>query len=318
MSQQYPGSTAADVQAVLSNVPVSTKNLIIKALQANGLLSDTSHIGIVTEVNPGPSTFVNANQEQLVLLGPNSNTTVNSNAPVIVGLDSGTNFVNINHLNTSRDRADTIIGGSGNDTIVGNTAADSLVAGSGSEYVASGGGKDTIRGGSGHDTLTGGGQSAIYAGSGSTTIVAGQSILGTTAHDTIQAGSGSDKIRLVAGNNTVYAPTSGGKATINAGSGHDTIYGPMKNQGAETINSGGHTQLNLDSGSVTYNLTAKSADTVFGGSGSGFVNLNKSATDITSVKATTVGGQSAQTITFGSGGSITTVGTVNLTYTKPH
>ena len=225
MTTQYPGSTAADVQAVLANVPVSTKNAIIEILTANGLLTDSSHIGIVSEVNPGYTTRVNGNQDQLVLLGPNSNTQVFSNKPIIVGLETGTNYVSINRPNPAKDRADTVIGGSGRDTIVGNTAADSLVAGSGREYIVSGGGKDTLVGGTGRDTLVGGGNSLIVGGSGATTIQAGQGSTGYrgTPHDTVQAGTGAEKITLGSGNNTVYAPTGGGSATITAGTGSDTL-----------------------------------------------------------------------------------------------
>ncbi|WP_237481360.1 calcium-binding protein [Lichenibacterium dinghuense] len=316
MQFQYPNSSAADVRALLQKVPVATKNKIIQALEANGLLTKTSHIGVVVNTDPAPYTFVNANEDQLAILSPNVNTQINSNGPVAVALGGGTNYLNINHHNTAKDRADTVVGGSGRDTIVGNTAAADLVAGSGKEYIASGGGRDTIRGGSGPNTLTGGGQSLIVAGSGRTTIVAGQSILGGTPQDTVQAGSGKDSITLVSGNNMVYAPTGGGSATINAGSGSDTVNGPTAFQGAETVNSGGHTTLQLGSGAVAYNLTAKSVDTVFGGQSAAFLNLNKAMTDITGAALASVGGQSGIVYTFAGGGSITVVGNVNLTFTN--
>ena len=320
MATDYSGTTTAQVEAVLASIPVSTKNAIIHALSANGLLGGNASVGILSEVNPGSTTVVNGNQEQVVLLGSNSNTQVFSNKPVVVGLDSGTNFVNINRPNTARDQADTVVGGSGKDTIVGNTSADSLVAGSGTEYIASGGGKDTIRGGSGRDTLTGGGQSSIVAGSGRTTIQAGQAVSGYkgAVHDTVQAGTGKDSISLSYGNNTVYAPTGGGAATINAGSGYDTIYGPTARSGAETINAGAHTTLQLDTGTVNFNIKSGNADTIFGGNGAGFVVLNQAANSPGKTDSyTTSTDKSGNTVlTFASGGSITTVGQVNFVF-KP-
>ena len=312
MATDYSGSTPAQVEAILANIPVSTKNAIIEALSANGLLSADSTVNIRSEDNPGYTTRVNGYQDQVLLLGPNANTQVFSNAPVVVGLQSGTNFVNIDRPNPARDQADTIVGGSGSDTIVGNTAADSLVAGSGREYIASGGGRDTIRGGSGRDTLTGGGQSSIVAGSGRTTIVAGQAVAGYTGavHDTVQAGTGRDSITLVAGNNTVYAPTGRGTATINAGSGYDTISGPAANSGAETVNAGAHTTLALDTGTVSFNFKAGNADTIFGGNGAGFVVLNQAADSFTASAD-----KSGNTVlNFAGGGSITTVGKVNFVF----
>lgn len=328
----------ANVGAILQNiVSQGTQNSILQALQANGLLgSNDTQINIQVIPVTEYVTFIDGSQDQVTLLGPNVNTEVASNSPVLVGLTSGTNYVSLANSNApsalsaasgqselakhvAKGQPDTVIGGSGRDTIVGNAGTDSLKAGSGREYVASGGGKDTISGGSGHDTLVGGGQSSIVAGSGHTTIQAGvgSSAFAGTPHDTVQAGSGKDIITLGYGNNTVYAPKNGGSATINAGTGSDTIYGPSANKGAETINSnmGGHTTFNLGSGAVTYNLSSKSADTVFGGQG-GYLNLNKATTDIAGAASTSVNGQSAVVYTFAGGGSITAVGSVNITFTN--
>ena len=329
-----PSDVGAALQSIISQ---GTKNSIIQALQANGLLGNNdTQLNIQVIPVTEYTTVIDGNNDQVTVLGPNVNTQVTSDSPTLVALTSGQNYVSLTNTTQSpvqaasygrsalnraapQGQADTVIGGSGRDTIVGNAAADSLRAGSGREMLVSGSGTDTLRGGSGADTLLGGGQSSIVAGSGRTTIQAGLGSSSYTGvpHDTVQAGSGRDSITLGYGNNTVYAPKSGGSATINAGTGSDTIYGPSAFQGSETINSsmGGHTTLNLGSGAVTYNLSSKSADTVFGGQG-GFLNLNKATTDIAGSASTTVNGQSAVVYTFAGGGSVTAVGSVNITFTN--
>jgi flagellar hook assembly protein FlgD len=292
-------------------VPSSTKSEILNVLAANGLLSDGSTFGAASEQAPGTFDKVNAKTDQLLILSKNTAPLVESNGPILIASSGGSNYIDISNYNSKKDQADTVIGGSGHDTIVGNGTADSLVAGSGHESIVSGGGLDTIKGGSGHDTLVGGGQSEIYGGSGKDDIKAG---LFSGAHDTIHAGSGADKITLTQGNNTVYASDKGGSATITAGTGYDTIFGPKFGEGTDTINGGGHTTFNLGTGSVAFNLNPNSNDTIFGGAGTGFVNLNKASTDAT-LSATNINGQAATKITFASGGTITTVGTVNLTFT---
>jgi hypothetical protein len=308
MDSTYPISKPSDLGQILSDVSQSTKNAIVNALQQNGLLAGNKTLNVLLATNDVDSLKVNANQDKVVVLAPDSFINVNSNKPIVVAASSGTNYLDV----TGQNRADTVIGGSGRDTIVGNGGRDSLVAGSGQESVSSGGGLDTIKGGSGRDTLTAGGQSSVVAGSGRTTIVAGQF---EGAHDTVVAGTGADKITLTQGNNLVFGPTGGGSATITAGSGADTIRGPAAFDGAATINGGAKTTLDLGTGSVTFNLGKGDNDTVFGGQTAGFLNLNKASTDITS---TTFGkqadGQTTQTFVFGSGGSITTVGTVNVTF----
>lgn len=309
----YPGTTAADVQTVLADIAPSTRTAIIQALTANGLLSPDSGVGITVQSTPSDNVFVDTTQNKVVVLSPNAATQVNSTGPVVVAVSQGNNYVDLSHYARQDDRRATVIGGSGSDTIVGNTARSSLVAGSGDALVSSGGGRDTIVGGSGQNTLIGGGQSQIKTGSGSALIKAGQD---SSAHDTVQVGSGSATVRLSDGDNVVRASGAGGKATITAGSGHDTIFGPAANQGAMTINGGASTTLNIGSGSVKFNLGRNDADTVFGSSASGYLNLNRSTKDIASTSVTTdAAGQKQTTITFASGGSITAVGTVNLTFT---
>lgn len=336
MSDNYnlqPSDVGAALQSFVSQ---GTQNSILQALQANGLLgSADTQINLQYIPVTDYTTYIDGSQD-LTVLGSSVNTEIASNAPAIIALTSGENYISFASSDqaatqsaasgrsglasgVAQSQADTVIGGSGRDTIVGNSAADSLKAGSGREYLVSGGGTDTIRGGAGRDTLVGGGQSSIIAGSGRTTIQAGIGSPGYTGtpHDTVQAGSGSDKITLVYGNNTVYGSQNGGSATINAGTGSDTIYGSAAGKGAETINSdmGGHTTLHLGSGAVAYNLSAKSADTVFGGQG-GFLNLNKATTDITGAASTSVNGQSAVVYSFAGGGSVTAVGSVNITFTN--
>lgn len=334
-----PGSVGSVIQSIVPQGILSqrTQNAILQALQANGLLGkDDARIGIDYVPSPDAATVIDGDRDQVAILGPNADTRVSSTKPVVVALSSGQNLVSLVDLDriaapsaghdrpafeggARRAQADTVIGGSGRDTIVGNAAATLLRAGSGRELLVSGGGRDTLSGGAGRDTLVGGGRSYIAAGTGPTTIEAGQGSRGFPGvpHDTVQAGSGQDSITLTYGNNTVYAPRGGGAATINAGSGSDTIYGPAAFQGAETVNSdrGGHTTFHLGSGAVTYNLSSRSADTVFGGQG-GFLNLNRATTDIASAARTTVDGQSAVIYTFAGGGSVTAVGTVNITFTN--
>jgi hypothetical protein len=309
----YPGSTSADVQTVLSTISPSTKASIIKALTASGLLNDSTGVGIAVVNSVGDSYTVDTNTTQALVLTGNAVTQINSNGPILVAASQGTNYLDISHADRGADHRATVIGGSGNDTIVGNSARASLVGGSGAESIYSGGGRDTLVGGSGSNTLVAGGRSVVDTGSGSAVVNAGQS---AASHDTIRAGSGSSTVKLTAGDNTVRAPTGGGKATITAGSGADTIFGPVANQGSATINGGAKTTLQLSTGSVKFNLSKGDSDTIFGGAGSGFVNLNKSTQDIASTTASTnANGEKQVTFNFSSGGSITAVGTVNLTFT---
>lgn len=310
---QYPGSTSADIQTVLSDISPSTKASIIKALTASGLLNDTNGVGISIVTDPGNAYTVDATTTQALVLTGNAVTQINSNGPLLVAASQGTNYLDVSHSDKTADFRATVIGGSGSDTIFGNSARSLLVGGSGAEAITSGGGRDTIVGGSGSNTLVAGGRSIVETGSGSAVVRAGQ---GTESHDTIRAGSGLSTIRLSAGDNVVRAPTGGGRATISAGTGADTIFGPAANQGAATINGGAKTTLNLGTGSLKFNLSKGDSDTIFGGAGSGFVNLNKSSHDIASTSTSTnASGQQQVTINFASGGSITTVGTVNLTFT---
>ena len=307
MDSQYPITKPSDLGQILSDVSQSTKNAIVNALRQNGLLSGDRSIDVRLVGNDVDAVDVDADQNKVVVLSPDSAIQVTANKPIIVSASSGNNYIDI----TGQDRADTVIGGSGRDTIVGNGGRNSLVAGSGKEYVASGGGQDTIKGGSGRDTLVAGGQSSVVAGSGPTTIAAGQF---EGAHDTIVAGTGADKITLTTGDNLVYGPRGGGSATITAGSGADTIVGPAAFDGAATINGGANTTLKLGTGSVTFNVGKGDNDTVFGGQSAGFLNLNKALGDAT-ITTSIVGGEQFRTYTFASGGSITTAGTVNVTFT---
>lgn len=308
----YPITNAADITTVLTDVPQTTKDAIIDALTQNGLLSGNSTVNIRVIDTPTDRVQINGNVDKVVVLAPGAATQINSNKAIVVSASGGDNYLDTSHYGAgqSRDRANTVIGGSGSDTIIGNTARSSLVAGSGSQFLLSGGGRDTIQGGSGDNTLVGGGKSSIVAGSGSSEIIAGQS---ETAKDTIAAGSGASTISLGAGNNVVTAPTGGGSATITAGTGYDTISGPAANDGAATINGGGHTTFAMGSGSVTFNAGAGSKDTVFGGPSSGFLNLGQSLKGA-SIVNTTVDGQSARVFTFANGGQVTIVGNVNTTF----
>jgi hypothetical protein len=308
----YPITNAADITTVLTDVPQTTKDAIIDALTQNGLLSGNTTVNIRVIDTPTDRVQINGNVDKVVVLAPGAATQINSNKPIVVSASGGDNYLDTSHYGAgqSRDRANTVIGGSGSDTIIGNTARSSLVAGSGSQFLLSGGGRDTIQGGSGDNTLVGGGKSSIVAGSGSSEIIAGQS---GTAKDTIAAGSGASTISLGAGNNVVTAPTGGGSATISAGTGYDTISGPAANDGAATINGGGHTTFTMGSGSVTFNAEAGSKDTVFGGPSSGFLNLGQSLAGAT-VTNTIVDGQLGRIFTFANGGQVTIVGNVNTTF----
>ena len=308
----YPITSASDITTVLTDVPQSTKNAIIDALTQNGLLSGDTTVNIRVIDTPTDRVQINGNVDKVVVLAPGAATQINSNKPIVVSASGGDNFLDTSHYGAgqSRDRANTVIGGNGNDTIIGNTARSSLVAGSGSQFLLSGGGRDTIQGGSGDNTLVGGGKSSIVAGSGSSDITAGQN---ENAKDTIAAGTGASTISLAAGNNVVVGPTGGGSATITAGSGSDTISGPAAFDGTATINGGANTTFNLGSGSVTFNAEAGSKDTVFGGQGSGFLNLSQSLAGAT-ITTTTVNGEAGRTFTFAGGGQVTIVGNVNTTF----
>ena len=308
----YPITSASDIATVLTDVPQSTKNAIIDALTQNGLLSGDTTVNIRVIDTPTNRVQFNGNIDTVVVLAPDAATQINSNKPTIVSASGGDNYLDTSHYaaGQSRDRANTVIGGSGNDTIIGNTARSSLVAGTGSQFLVSGGGRDTVVGGSGDNTLVGGGKSAIVAGSGSSGIIAGQN---ENAKDTVVAGTGASTISLTAGNNVVFGPTGGGSATITAGSGYDTISGPAANDGSASINGGGHTLLNIGTGSVTLNVGAGSKDTVFGGQSSGFLNLSQSLAGA-SIQNTTVNGQAGRTFTFAGGGQVTIVGNVNTTF----
>ena len=308
----YPITNAADITTVLTDVPQSTKNAIIDALTQNGLLSGDTTVNIRVVDTPTNRVQIDGRVDKVVVLGPDAATQINSNRPIVVSATSGNNFLDTSHAGPgqSRDRANTVIGGSGSDTIIGNTARSSLVAGSGSQFLLSGGGRDTIHGGSGDNTLVGGGRSSIVAGAGASDITAGQT---GTARDTIAAGTGNSTISLYAGNNVIVGPTGGGSATITAGLGADTISGPQANDGTATINGGANTTFNIGTGSVTFNAEAGSKDTVFGGPSSGFLNLSQSLAGAT-ITQTTVDGQAGRTFTFAGGGQVTIVGNVNTTF----
>lgn len=276
--------------------------------------ADTFAVDVKILNNPAPLVNISSNtgDTPVVILGPNSSTNLQSDASVpnggsiVIAATSGNNYIDI--TSSGNMPGDTVVAGSGSDTIVGNGGNSLLVGGSGNTYIGSGGGRDTLVGGSGNNTLVAGGQSVVEAGRGVAAITAGQF---TSSHDTIYAGSGLDTITLKKGDNVVHGPSTYGLATIKAGSGQDTIFGGA---GAETVVGGAKTTVHLGTGQTTLQVDKTANDTIYGGANSGSLSLNKSSSDATITK---IDGTDQTKITFASGGSITTVGNVDIIF-KDH
>ena len=72
---------------------------------------------------------------------------------------------------TGNNKANWIIGGSGNDTLTGGDGNDTLTGGAGNDTLTGGAGNDTLTGGTGNDTLTGGAGNDVFTVSSGKDII---------------------------------------------------------------------------------------------------------------------------------------------------
>lgn len=108
--------------------------------------SEAFNQGIDTVRSSALNFTLDANFENLVLIGPALNGTGNNLNNQITGNSA-------NNVLSGQGGNDTIAGGAGNDTITGGVGNDNLNGGAGNDNINGGAGDDTLAGGTGNDIL---------------------------------------------------------------------------------------------------------------------------------------------------------------------
>ncbi|MDI9847970.1 hypothetical protein QM467_07870 [Rhodoblastus sp. 17X3] len=296
----------------------ATENAILGALKDAGLLPHKPDaIGGEVQLLGGAYTIPTFDHFFLDA-GKSSSMTLTSHGGVVIASGDGANFI--------------LDQGPGGDTLIGGAGAEKLQVTQGDNELIAGNGLNTLIGGTGHDRLVGGGASLLEAGSGGSTLIGGanfdyysggdpddhghqgdrndwgqgnESGLGhdhtyqTIPMDTLIGGPGDDLLKVLHGDNAIYA--GAGRDTIYAGDGHDTIYGstmPSATGAMDTIYLGtGNTSIQGGAaGAATIYAGMHGNDTIIG-TAAGQELTVYSEQSSHAIKSTTVQG-GVTTITF--------------------
>jgi RTX calcium-binding nonapeptide repeat (4 copies) len=163
----------------------------------------------------------------------------------------------------------------GADVLVGTPRDDVFYGYGGRDSIDGRGGRDLVRGGPGSDLLKGGtGSDRLFGGLGRDRIIGGP------GRDVVRGGPGSDFLRSNRGRDVVYGEA--GRDRLVGGTGADRLFGGLGRdriqggRGDDVLSGGrGNDSLSGESGNDAFRARDRRPDTVFGGTGLDFYNLDR-------------------------------------------